>query len=191
MTSNNHGGGNSHFMTTTQTMIEQSFCTSNFTTDPAVDVAALEQMVTRFVGLLNDVDVLLADYEQRSPEPTAAADLQMAEQLKSSLQQFMKTRTEWENERQQQLAQLHKDQAQLAAAWQRVEAEERKVLSQRACDRKPVATKPVEELAVVSAIPRQMPGDTSVAGQNSSDAMLLQYQRLRREMQKHSQKSRR
>ena len=191
MTTPNLARGNSHLTTTTEAAYSPILRSSKPSVAPNDDFIALDQMAARFMHLLHEADVLLADQEQRSAELAATADTAIPEQLKNSMQQFLRTRTEWEQERQHQLAQLQKDQAELAAAWQRVESEERKLLSQPKTDRKPAVTKLVEELPVSSALPSPTPTEGAVVGANSSDAMLLQYQRMRREMQKHSQKNRR
>ncbi|MDA0659217.1 MAG: hypothetical protein O2931_09690 [Planctomycetota bacterium] len=191
MTTPNLTRGNSHLTTTTEAAYSPTLRTSKPSVDPNDDFIALDQMAARFMHLLHEVDVLLADQEQRSAELAATADSAIPEQLKSSMQQFLRMRTEWEQERQHQLARLQKDQAELTAAWQRVESEERKLLSQPKTDRKPAVTKLAEELPVSNPLPSPIPAESAAVGANSSDAMLLQYQRMRREMQKHSQKNRR
>jgi hypothetical protein len=127
---------------------------------------------------------------------TESADLHQ-----STAQDLDDERQRWEAEKQQEWERIQSDAARLAEAWQRVEMEQRRLLAERNASR------------VSSPVDRGLPGkegNTSAGGipglagsplpcQRDSqptseepllapESAILQFQQLRREMQKHSQR---
>jgi len=163
----------------------------------------LQQIAKRLAALLEEADSILTHSAARPESRSGHVDETRSDHIQDSLKQLMAARTQWEEDRRAQAALLARDQAELAAAWQSLESEERRLLGQRSVKRKPDGppdhsagpAMPASVLPAPNELTDQLATHHGPLTQTSANAnapdMILQYQRLRREMQKHSQRTRR
>lgn len=151
----------------------------------------LERLLSRMGQLLSNVEDFVTERVEQLVEQSTAMSPSVPEAAGASVKQLMAAREAWERERETQVSQLQHDQELLAEAWQRLEAEERRLIGQRN-ERKVVAARPVENTAALNAAVAASEEKTEDrANTKNNELMMLQYQQLRREMQRHSQRGRR
>jgi hypothetical protein len=120
-------------------------------------------------------------------------------ELNQLLEEFEQMRNQWEQNRSQEVQRLKEDAARLVEAWQRLEAEQRQILSRQASAR--ALGMPVERLGIGALHPARsaesggvsspLPAiDANAATPLSAYRSTNQFQQLRRELQRHAQQQR-
>jgi hypothetical protein len=154
------------------------------------DVALrIEDFLMEQVERLEDaIETTLKHGQFTDPPPPATDDLE-------------DERRRWEVEKQREWKRIQGDAAQLAQAWQRVEIEQRRLLAERnasrvvsATDREPLGAEN-DTWSTRTTDHAQPPWSDQATCQPGADqplmtqeSAILQFQQLRREMQKHSQR---
>lgn len=157
----------------------------------SLGIEDLKRLLSRMGHLLSNVEDFVTARVEQIIEQSSASGTAATEPSGTSVKQLMAAREAWERERETQVNQLQRDQELLAQAWQRLEAEERRLIGQRN-ERKVVAAKSVESTPAASpAVTAMEEKVDDRANTKNNELMMLQYQQLRREMQKHSQRGRR
>jgi hypothetical protein len=123
-------------------------------------------------------------------------------ELEAMLNEFRQERADWEQEKLQEQRRIHEDSQRLIEAWQRLEAEQRELLKQRALKKTMTnsTTASMQNVSTTPASSRQEPVTTGISSVASpgptasatgiSHRNQLQFQQLRREMLEHARQGR-
>ena len=167
-----------------------------------VDAATVRGHVERLNLLTSRLEGFLTSQInrlQKMDTPSGIGQATRSEEFERMVEEFEQTRRNWEVERQTAEDRLQHDAERLQAAWQTLEMEQRQLLSQQAVA-KSTARSAALAVPVASSgmYPTRSSASRSVATTTSarsgdsemtpSHRAQVQFQQLRREMQKHAQR---
>lgn len=170
------------------------------------DAAAVRGHVQQLNLLTSRLEEFLTSQINRLQKMDPASGIGQAirsEELERMVEEFEQTRRNWEVERQTTEDRLQHDAERLQAAWQTLEVEQRQLLSQQAVAKSTArsaalaasASGPVASSGMYptrSSASRSVSTATSTRSGDSemtpSHRAQVQFQQLRREMQKHAQR---
>jgi hypothetical protein len=112
--------------------------------------------------------------------------------LAARMAEFQQEREQWELHRQTEVERLRREGDLLAEAWQRLEAEERRLLAERELLRRGAINRSSSERSPNSppTHSQAQTGETSQPGDYNQDPMAwLQFKQLRREFQKYRRRA--